>query len=113
MEIRLEAGLVSINIEYFENLGGAGLILRWENNLGLGPEIIPAANLFHDNMVDEDGDGTAIGTITEDWQIVTEFEAVFSMKLILTKIMEMAEQIALVLEEQMQHVDQDNSILLD
>ena len=74
--IDLEAGLVSIDLEYFENLGGAGLILRWENNLGLGPEIIPAASLFHDsNMVDEDGDGTAIGTITEDWQIVTEFEA--------------------------------------
>ena len=75
--IDLEAGLVSINLEYFENLGGAGLILRWENNLGLGPEIIPAASLFHDsNMVDEDGDGTAIGiSIVEDWQTVTEFEA--------------------------------------
>ena len=74
--IDLELRLVSINLEYFENLGGAGLILRWENNLGLGPEIIPAASLFHDsNMVDEDGDGTAIGTITEDWQTVTEFEA--------------------------------------
>ena len=75
--IDLVAGVVSINLEFFDILGGAGLILRWENNLGLGPEIIPAASLFHDsNMVDEDGDGTAIGTTTvEDWQIVTEFEA--------------------------------------
>ena len=73
--IDLEAGLNSINLEYFENLGGAGLILRWQNNAGLGPEIIPAANLFHDsNMIDEAGDATSVGTSIEDWNVVTRFE---------------------------------------
>ena len=74
--IELEAGTVSINLEYFENLGGAGLILRWENDVGLGPEIVPAANLFHDsNMVDEAGDATELGINNlEDWNTVTSFE---------------------------------------
>ena len=74
--IELEAGLNSINLEYFENLGGAGLILRWENNVGLGSQIVPAASLFHDsNMIDEDGDRTALGAnVQEDWILVNRFE---------------------------------------
>lgn len=53
--IDLIAGKVPIHLEYYENLGGAGLELRWEGP-GIGKQIIPGASLSHDdNQANVDG----------------------------------------------------------
>jgi hypothetical protein len=66
-DIDLIAGKVPIQIEYHENQGVAGLILRWES-AAIPREIIPAARLTHDdNMIDPN--------TMDFWETVTTFEA--------------------------------------
>jgi hypothetical protein len=43
----LTAGYHSLRVEFFENSGGAGLILSWAGP-GIAKQVIPAANLFRD-----------------------------------------------------------------
>ncbi len=59
-EIALEAGLHRVRVEFFENGGGAGLVVRWEGP-GISRKIIPAGLFRHggtEYAVDLDGDGT-------------------------------------------------------
>jgi len=65
-KVILEEGRNSINIEYFENTGSAGLVLRWESP-DFPKEIVPRASLTHDdNMVDDNN--------MDDWIAVTTFQ---------------------------------------
>ena len=56
----LQAGLHPIRVEFFENYGGAGVILRWEGP-GAARQVVPAGALVHGGTVvrvDLNGDGT-------------------------------------------------------
>ncbi len=59
-EVVLEAGLHPFRVEFFENLGGAGLVVRWEGP-GTTRATIPASAYSHGGTpmaIDLDGDGT-------------------------------------------------------
>ncbi|MBI1304246.1 MAG: hypothetical protein GC172_10735, partial [Phycisphaera sp.] len=59
-EVALEAGLHPFRVEFFENFGGAGLVVRWEGP-GTARAIIPASAYSHGGTLmalDLDGNGT-------------------------------------------------------
>jgi hypothetical protein len=59
-EVALEAGLHPFRVEFFENFGGAGLVVRWEGP-GTARAVIPPSAYSNGGRVmaiDLDGDGT-------------------------------------------------------
>ncbi len=44
--ITLTAGFHDVRVDYFENVGNAGLVVSWAGP-GIAKQVIPAANLFH------------------------------------------------------------------
>jgi hypothetical protein len=59
-EVALEAGLHPLRVEFFENFGGAGLVVRWEGP-GTARGIIPSSAYSNGGTlmaIDLDGDGT-------------------------------------------------------
>ncbi|MGA1399813.1 MAG: M12 family metallo-peptidase, partial [Phycisphaerales bacterium] len=62
--IALEAGLHPVRIEFFENFGGAGLIVRW-SAAGVSKAVVPDVAWSHGGVVvspDLDGDGFVGGS---------------------------------------------------
>jgi hypothetical protein len=45
-EIALAEGLHSIRVEYFQKLGGAGLVVSWQGP-GIVKQAIPGATFYH------------------------------------------------------------------
>ncbi len=48
--ITLKAGTHAIQVTFFENTGGAGLITRWQSNSGLAKAVIPATSFLRPNV---------------------------------------------------------------